>query len=301
MSKYIPSYISICKSGEISRRIEAAGEICTRCSLCPHRCGVDRSLCSDGYCRSSLQPVVASAGPHFGEEPPLVGLYGSGTIFFSGCNLECLYCQNYEISQLDTGKIIGYEELADIMIGLQQQGCHNINLVTPTHMVYPILKALKIAVERGLSIPLVYNSGGYEAVKTLKLLDGIIDIYMPDFKYFNEKTGYSLSHARYYPQIAQMAIEEMFRQVGGLKTDRQGIAYKGLIVRHLILPCYLDESKKIIDFVAALSKDIYLNLMDQYRPEYKAAENSNLTRKVTSEEYFEVLNYAKEKGLAMEV
>jgi putative pyruvate formate lyase activating enzyme len=291
-----PSYIELHKTGELRKRIEEVEKICTKCSLCPHHCYIDRRTCSDGYCHSSLKLVIASAGPHFGEEPPLIGHHGSGTIFFTNCNLTCIYCQNCDISQLHNGKEITCDELASVMIDLQERGCHNINFVTPTHMVYPILKSLDIAVEKGLCVPIVYNSGGYDSIKTLKILDGIVDIYMPDFKYFDEETGFSLSNARYYPQIAGMAITEMFRQVGELKTDADGIAYRGLIVRHLLLPGYFDESRKIINFIAGLSNNIYLNIMDQYRPEYKAIENSNLTRRITREEYFEILAYAREQG-----
>ena len=296
---YTPSYIELYKSGELNKRIESAGIICKKCSLCPHNCGVDRNICSDGYCRSSIEPVVSSAFPHFGEESPLVGTNGSGTIFFTNYNLQCIYCQNCDISQMENGQEISYEELADIMIDLQQKGCHNINFVTPTHMIYPVLRALKISIEKGLKIPLVYNSGGYDSVKTLRLLDGIIDIYLPDFKYFDEKTGYSLSNARYYPLIAQIAIREMFRQVGELITDKNNIAYRGLIVRHLALPGYSSESKKILDFLAGLSKNIYVNIMDQYRPEYRAVEQSNLNRRITEEEFREIITYAKDIGLAV--
>lgn len=296
---YTPSYIELYNNGELNNRIETAGRICKKCSLCPHNCGVDRSICSDGYCRSSIRPVVSSAGPHFGEEPPLVGTNGSGTVFFTNCNLQCIYCQNCDISQMQNGREISYEELADIMIDLQQKGCHNINFVTPTHMIYPMLKALKISVEKGLKIPLVYNSGGYDSVKTLKLLDGIVDIYLPDFKYFDEKTGYSLSNARYYPLIAQIAIKEMFRQVGELMTDDNDIAYRGLIVRHLVLPGYISESKRILDFLAGLSKNMYVNIMDQYRPEYRAVEQSNLNRRITEDEFREIIIYAKDIGLAV--
>ena len=297
--KYTPSYIELHATGELKNRIARVEKICSKCSQCPHQCYVDRRSCSDGYCRSNLNPVIASAGPHFGEEPPLVGHYGSGTIFFTNCNLRCIYCQNCDISQLHDGKEITYDELASVMVDLQQRGCHNINFVTPTHMIYPILKSLEIAIENGLHIPIVYNSGGYDALKTLKILDGIVDIYMPDFKYFDEKTGFSLSNAKYYPQIARMAITEMFRQVGELKTDSDEIAYRGLIVRHLVLPGYLDESKEIINFIAGLSKNIYLNIMDQYRPEYRAVENSNLTRRITGQEHIEILSYARERGLSM--
>ncbi len=295
----MPSYIALYNSGELNERITAIKSIYGKCNLCPHKCSIDRVNYTDGYCRSSINPIVASATPHFGEEPPLVGKYGSGTIFFTNCNLRCIYCQNCSISQMSEEQEITCKKLAEIMINLQNCGCHNINFVTPTHMVYPILGALEIAIDMGLQIPLVYNSGGYDSLKTLKLLDGIFDIYMPDFKYHDEKTGFSLSNARYYPEIAKMAIKEMYRQVGDLKIDQNGIAYRGLIVRHLILPGFQGESKKIIEFIASLSTNTYINIMDQYRPEYRAVENSNLTRRINANEYFEVIQYAKKLGLTI--
>jgi len=295
--QFEPSYIKLYKTGELDIRIKNIAEIYKRCTICPQKCEVDRSEGESGKCSSSMMPTVSSASAHFGEEPPLVGYYGSGTIFFTNCNLHCIYCQNFDISQMHEGREISYEQLAELIIALQNKGCHNINFVTPTHMVYPILYALKMAIEKGLNIPLVYNSGGYESVETIKLLNGIFDIYMPDFKYFNEKTGYTLSNAKSYPQIAQMAISEMYRQVGDLKLNNHGIAHRGLLIRHLVLPEHTDESKNILNFVAALSKNTYVNIMDQYRPAYRAAENYYLTRRITAEEYQEVLDYAKKIGL----
>jgi putative pyruvate formate lyase activating enzyme len=292
-----PSYKSIYQKGELDLRIKEIAKIYKQCTLCPHECKTDRSNDNSGNCGSGMLPVVSSASPHYGEEPPLVGYHGSGTIFFTNCNLHCIYCQNYDISQMHAGQEISYADLADIMIALQNRGCHNINFVTPTHMIYPILKALKIAIEKGLDIPLVYNSGGYDSVKTLRLLNGIIDIYMPDIKYFNEYTGSELSKAKSYPQMSQKAISEMHRQVGDLMLDENGIAYRGLLIRHLVLPSHTDESKEIVKFVLNLSENTYLNIMDQYRPEYRAFEDSTLTRRITSEEYREVVNYAKELGL----
>ncbi len=298
---YIPQYIELHKSGELDKRIKEIEKIYKSCTLCPHNCKIDRSVNKNGKCCSGMLPAVSSASPHFGEEPPLVGYSGSGTIFFTSCNLHCIYCQNYDISQMHIGQEISYDDLAGIMIDLQKRGCHNINFVTPTHMIYQILRSLKTAIAKGLNIPLVYNSGGYDSVETLILLDGVIDIYMPDFKYFNDKTGEALSGIKSYPQIAKMAITEMYRQTGDLKLDENGTAYKGLLIRHLVLPSHTNESKHILEFVLNLSKNTYLNIMDQYRPEYRAAENSALTRRISSEEYFEVVDYANKLGLTRAV
>ena len=301
MKNYIPQYIELNKSGELDKRIKKIEKIYKHCTLCPHNCKTDRFADKKGQCCTGMLPVVSSASPHFGEEPPLVGYCGSGTIFFTSCNLHCIYCQNYDISQMHIGREISYDDLADLMIALQERGCHNINFVTPTHMIYQILKALKAAIQKGLNIPLVYNSGGYDSLETLKLLDGIIDIYMPDFKYYNDKTGEELSGIKFYPRVAKMAIKEMYRQTGDLEMDDKGIAYKGLLIRHLVLPSHINESKNILEFVINLSKNTYLNIMDQYRPEYRADEHSSLTRRITSEEYSEVLDYAKKLGLTRAV
>ncbi len=295
--KFNPSYIETFRSGELDNRINKVAEIYKHCTLCPQKCKVDRTATREGKCRSGILPVVSSASPHFGEEPPLVGYHGSGTIFFTNCNLHCIYCQNFDISQMSAGREITYEQLAELIISLQKTGCHNINFVTPTHMVYPILRALKTAIENGLNIPLVYNSGGYDSVDTLKLLDGIFDIYMPDFKYYNEESGSALSNAQSYPQVAQMAINEMYRQVGDLEINEKGIACRGLLIRHLVLPGHADESKKILEFVATLSKNTYLNIMDQYRPAYRAYESRILTRRITPEEYSELVDYGRTLGL----
>ncbi|MBA7511580.1 hypothetical protein ES705_03576 [subsurface metagenome] len=294
-----PEYLQLHDSGELKKRIKEIERICTKCSLCPRNCGVDRTQ-TVGKCFSPITPVISSAGPHFGEEPPLVGYYGSGTIFFTNCNLNCIYCQNYDISQLHAGQDTSYEALADLMVNMQDRRCHNINLVSPTHQVCSILRALEIAIDKGLNLPLVYNSGGYDSVATLKLLEGIINIYMPDFKYYENETGKRLSNVNDYPAVAKKAITEMHRQVGDLQTDQQGVAYQGLIVRHLILPGYLEESKKIIEFTASISKGIYLNLMDQYRPAYKAAEDPKLTLRLSSTDYNELNTYAVDQGITLE-
>jgi putative pyruvate formate lyase activating enzyme len=295
--KFSPSYIEVYRSGALDNRIEKVAEIYKHCTLCPNKCEVDRTVSREGKCKSGSLPIVSSANPHFGEEPPLVGYHGSGTIFFTHCNLHCIYCQNYDISQMSGGREISYEQLAELMIHLQKTGCHNINFVTPTHMVYPILIALKKAIDKGLNVPLVYNSGGYDSVDTIKLLDGVFDIYMPDFKYYFDESGLTLSNAPSYPQVARMAIREMHRQVGDLQLNEKGIAFRGLLVRHLVLPEHTDESKGIMDFIASLSLNTYLNIMDQYRPAYRAYECRSLTRRISHEEYQELIDYALKLGL----
>jgi putative pyruvate formate lyase activating enzyme len=292
-----PSYIRLYNEGILQERIQKMEYRMDPCILCPHQCRANRKSNDTGNCHSGELPVVASSGPHFGEEPPLVGFHGSGTIFFSNCNLSCIFCQNYDISQLGTGQRINDDELADIMIDLQMQGCHNINFVTPTHMVHAILKALPRAIEQGLRIPLVYNSGSYDSVETIQLLNGIFDIYMPDLKYFNNQTAQDLSGIPDYVNHATAAIREMHRQVGDLILDNRRIAIRGLIVRHLILPENLADTYLTIDFIHSLSKDTYLNLMDQYRPEYHAYKDPRLGRRIYQEEFANALNYAKKAGL----
>lgn len=292
-----PSYLRLFNEGILQARIEKMEARIDPCILCPHQCLVKRKNNDTGNCHSGEYPLVASYGPHFGEEPPLIGFQGSGTIFFSHCNLRCIFCQNYDISQKEAGRTIGYNELANIMVELQLQGCHNINFVTPTHMVHAILKALPLAIENGLRIPLVYNSGGYDSVETLRLLKGIFDIYMPDLKYYSNQTAFELSGIQNYVDSAKEAIREMHRQVGDLILDDQGIAIRGLIVRHLILPDNLADTFKTIDFIKSLSENTYFNLMNQYRPEYHAYEDPRMGRRITSIEYENAVNYAKESGM----
>ena len=291
------SYIKLQERGVLEERLDMLRGMVAPCTLCPHRCGIDRRESAEGRCRSGLLPIVSSMGPHFGEERPLVGRNGSGTIFFTNCNLSCIFCQNYDISHLGQGKEISYHDLARMMISLQEQGCHNVNFVTPTHMVYAILKALTIAVPMGLRVPLVYNSGGYDSVETLRLLNGIFDIYMPDFKYWDSGTARRLSGARDYPEVARNALREMHDQVGDLRLDERGIAYRGLLVRHLVLPQDLAGTREVIGFLHGLSPDTYLNLMDQYRPAYRARECPALRRRVTLDEYGEAMDFAKEAGM----
>ncbi|HOK58609.1 MAG TPA: radical SAM protein [Methanothrix sp.] len=282
---------------ELQSRAEEAIRRLEHCEICPRRCGVNRIEGELGFCRTGRLAKVSSAGPHYGEEPPLVGYHGSGTIFFAGCNLACVFCQNYEISQLDMGVEVTPERLAGIMMHLQLTGCHNVNLVTPTHVVPQILEALVTAREMGLSIPLVYNSGGYDSVETLRLLDGIIDIYMPDAKYGSDEMAIRYSNAPGYVEVMKAAIREMHRQVGDLVVEN-GIAVRGLLVRHLVLPNNLAGTEEVVRFISELSKNTYINIMDQYRPEYRADQHSELSRRITLSEYREALRLARAAGLS---
>ncbi|MFW5808003.1 MAG: radical SAM protein [Spirochaetota bacterium] len=291
-----PVYLDTAARGVLVARAAELYAMMKHCTLCPHGCGVDRTAGERGFCRSGILPVVSSAAPHFGEENVLVGKNGSGTVFFTHCNMACIFCQNYDISHLGSGREITYDDLAGIMIRLQNAGCHNINLVTPTHMVYAIIRSLDIAVERGLSIPLVYNTGGYDTVPLLHLLDGIVDIYMPDYKYADSSTAQGLSGVSGYPDVARNAIAEMHRQTGDLSVEGS-LAVRGLLVRHLVLPGNAAGTFRVMDDIAALSTDTYINIMDQYRPEYRAHEDGRIRRRTTLDEYDEILAYARRKGL----
>jgi len=266
--------------------------------LCPRHCGVNRLAGESGKCHITRQAVISSYGPHFGEESPLVGRHGSGTIFFTYCNLRCVFCQNYTISQLGEGWAVDKEEMAKMMLSLQAKGCHNINLVSPTHVVPYILEALELAVGMGLYLPLVYNSGGYDSVETLELLDGIIDIYMPDMKYSDDKTAEQLSGIKDYPKVNKAAIKEMHRQVGDLQLNEQGIAQRGLLVRHLVLPNRLAGTEEIVAFLAQeVSTNTYLNIMAQYHPCHKAFDIPQLSRSVSKQEFCEAIDLAHRQGL----
>lgn len=294
-----PSYVELHKTGELHERVEAAYRLITpACELCPRCCGIDRLAGQIGVCRTGPLPVVSSYGPHFGEEPPLVGINGSGTIFFGNCNLQCVFCQNYEISQGGDGRAVSIEDLANMMIYLARQGCHNINWVTPTHQLPQILSALEVAVEVGLDIPIIYNCGGYEPVKVLALLDGIVDIYMPDAKYGSDEVGLWLSGVPDYWTRNKEALREMHRQVGDLVVDDRGIAEHGLIVRHLVLPGNLAGTREVMHFLATeLSRDTYVNIMEQYRPIFKAVGHPAIGRRITHEEFNEALEIARSEGL----
>lgn len=292
MSAYTPQYLKI-KEIDFSQRISQAYSFLQKCTLCPRNCEVNRTKGERGYCKSGRQAMISSFSPHFGEEEPLVGKYGSGTIFFTNCNLLCVFCQNYDISHQGYGKEITTEKLAEIMLYLQKLKCHNINFVTPTHFTPQILEGVGIAKERGLNIPLVYNCGGYEKVEILKLLEGIIDIYMPDFKFSDEGISKKLANADDYFEIAKHSLKEMQRQVGDLILDEKGIAQSGIILRHLVLPEGLAGTDKIFKFIKdEISTNIYINIMDQYRPCGRAEEFPEIYRRITLKEYQEAVNIA---------
>jgi len=294
----LAAYLELSNTGELRKRIEPAVSLLESCSVCPHSCGVNRLADHTGKCRTPREAMVSSYGPHFGEEAPLVGKHGSGTMFFTNCNLSCLFCQNYPISQLGQGQKVSKEELAQIMLSLQARRCHNINLVSPTHLVPQILEALELAIESGLRLPLVYNSGGYDSVETLKMLDGIVDIYMPDMKYDDEQVARELSGIEDYPAINKAAIKEMHRQVGDLQVDEHGVARRGLLVRHLVLPHSLAGTKGIVDFLGReISCNTYVNIMAQYQPCHNAFHVPSLTRPISSAEFREAVSLARDAGL----
>jgi putative pyruvate formate lyase activating enzyme len=284
---------------ELEDRIKAAYALLTPCRVCPRECGVNRlENGKRGFCRSGLNPVISSVGPHNGEEPPLSGTRGSGTIFFANCNLRCVYCQNYPISQLGNGAERTPGELACQMLWLQEQGCHNVNLVTPTHFVPQFLKALDIARERGFDLPIVYNSSGYDSVETLRLLDGVVDVYLPDMRYADDRTAVQYSIAPRYVAVNRAAVREMFRQIGNLVADDQGVAKRGLIVRHLVLPGGLSGTEGVMKFLAEeISKDVYISLMSQYFPVYRSGEHPGINRRVTEKEYDEAYDIKMKYGL----
>ncbi len=293
-------------NNELNERIEAAYGLLESCRVCPRECGVNR-LKNDklGFCRSGLNPIISSVSPHFGEEPPLSGAKGSGTVFFTNCNLRCVYCQNYPISQMGNGEERTPGELACQMFWLQEQGCHNLNLVTPTHFVPQIMKALGIAMQRGFNLPIVYNTSGYESMEILRLLDGIVDIYLPDMRYSDYAAAMKYSIAPDYPDINRAAIKEMYRQVGNLVLDKHGIAIQGLIIRHLVLPGNIAGTEAVMKFLAEeISKDVSISLMSQYFPAYRAKEFNEINRRTTTEEYEKayqiMLKYGLENGWVQE-
>ena len=278
--------------------MEQALAVLENCCLCPRRCRVDRLKGESGKCSTGRHAVISSFGPHFGEETPLVGSGGSGTIFFAFCNLKCCFCQNYSISQLGEGHQVSAKEVAGMMLSLERKGCHNINFVSPTHVVPQILEALEIAVEAGLSVPLVYNSGGYDAVDTLKLLEGIIDIYMPDMKYSDEQNAQRFSDIKDYPELNKAAVKEMHRQIGDLQLDADGVATRGLLIRHLVLPNGLAGTTEVCRFLSQeISTNTYLNVMAQYRPSFKAFDIPELARPISREEFTEAVKTAQSHGL----
>jgi putative pyruvate formate lyase activating enzyme len=291
------AYLRLFRSGELEQRAIAAREHEAACDLCARDCGVNRAE-RTGACHTGLKARVASFGAHHGEENPLRGWRGSGTIFFSWCNLRCIYCQNHDISQSPAGNEIDSPALAAIMLELQHRGCHNINLVSPSHVVAEILEALVLAAEGGLNTPLVYNSGGYDSLTALQLLDGVVDIYMPDMKYGQASAGRNYSKVRDYPKVNRAAVREMHRQVGDLQLDEDGLAVRGLLVRHLVLPARLAGTREVVRFIAnEISADTYLNLMQQYRPAYLAGDRPPLDRRPTQAEFDAARRWAEEAGL----
>lgn len=293
-----PVYLKLLENGELKQRVSQAYQRLSKCDICAHVCHVDRTTGELGKCKTGARARISSYGPHLGEEDPLRGRFGSGTIFFSRCNLRCQYCQNHDISQSDAGYEVEAEDLAAIMLELQARGCHNINFVSPSHVVPQIMAGVLVAAQAGLRIPLVYNTGGYDSLEILKLLDGIIDIYMPDIKYADPSLALKFSKISDYPQVNRAAIREMHRQVGDLQLDQNGIATRGLLVRHLILPDNLAGTDQIIRFLAdEISKDTYLNLMDQYRPAYRAHHYPELGRRITRAEFDKAVKVAQEAGL----
>ena len=293
-----PVYLQSHRNGLLHRKVEQAFERLSACTLCPRICGVDRLAGETGVCKTGRLASVSSYNAHFGEEAPLVGEQGSGTIFFTHCNLLCLFCQNFDISHEGIGQEISAEQLAGMMLALQRQGCHNINFVTPSHVVPQLLAGLEVAVANGLNVPLVYNTGGYDRSETLKLLEGVIDLYMPDFKFWDPELARKACGAPDYPEVARQALMEMHRQVGDLVLDENGIARRGLLVRHLVMPGGLAGTRQIMRFIARnLSPRTYVNVMSQYRPCGRAEEVPGLEAPLSPAEYRRAVAEAVEEGI----
>ncbi len=298
MSDFQPLYLETFEKGLLKKKAETAYKILKSCVVCPRNCKVDRLSDELGICKTGKNALVASYDPHFGEEAPLVGTYGSGTIFFSYCNLLCNFCQNFDISHKGYGRTVNDEQLAHMMLQLQKDGCHNINFVTPSHVVPQILSALEIAAKQGLNVPLVYNSSGYDSVATLKILENVVDIYMPDFKFWDPKIAEKTCDAPDYPEVARNALTEMHRQVGDLTLDKKGIAQRGLLIRHLILPNQLAGTREIMKFIAGhISRNSYVNIMPQYRPCGDISNTQELNRHLEGNEFQQALEMAKEEGI----
>lgn len=299
------NYLTLYESGALDERIRILDTLLSCCSLCPWECRINRREGEKGICQAGHELTIAKSIPHFGEEPVLTGKDGSGTIFFTHCNLQCQFCQNYQISQQHLGYPVSLEQLALEMISLQQRGCHNINFVSPTHFLPMIIKSLKIAISRGLTLPLVYNSNGYEKAETIKLLEGIIDIYLPDAKYGDERWALELSHAQQYIRYNLTALQEMYRQVGPLKINEEGIAERGLIIRHLVLPHNLSGTEKVLRMIKEhIGTGVHISLMGQYFPTHRAHEREQINRKLTPREYQKCIDlldyYGFEEGWCQE-
>lgn len=283
---------------ELQRRAEKAVAMLADCTVCAQECRVNRLEGEKGFCRGGRLAAVSSWGPHFGEESVLVGRHGSGTVFFANCNLACRFCQNCDISQYGEGEEVSAGELAGIMLDLQKMGCPNVNLVSPSHYVPQILEALVMAVEKGLTVPLVYNTGGYDSLATLALLDGVVDIYMPDIKFGADEPGAKYSRAPRYFTVARAAVKEMHRQVGDLQIDERGVATRGLLVRHLVMPDNLARTENVMKFIAEeISPETFVNIMDQYYPAHEARKYPELSRRITSQEYRAAVRAARAAGL----
>ena len=283
---------------ELPDNAKRLNEIIRDCTLCPRDCHVDRTADQIGACKVGARAVVASAGPHFGEEPVLVGRGGSGTIFFCGCNLGCVFCQNCDISQSVSGQEMTAGQIAELALTLARRGCENVNFVSPTHVAHAAAEAICIARQGGLTLPIVYNSGGYDALETLRLLEGLIEIYMPDFKWADAQAGRKYSAAADYPEISTLALEEMFRQVGPLKTDSRGVATRGVLVRHLVMPGDLAKSEQVIEIVARVAPGSAINVMAQYRPAHRAGQYPELRRYPKTAEVDRLRQLATDRGLA---
>ncbi|KAA3659387.1 MAG: radical SAM protein [Chloroflexi bacterium] len=297
--KFEPAYLELFRTGELANRVEKARAMLVDCRVCPRLCGVNRLEGETAVCKIGRYAHVSSYFPHRGEEDCLRGWNGSGTIFFSMCNLRCVFCQNYDISQLKSGHEVTPQQLASMMLQLQEMGCHNINFVTPEHVVPQMLEGLLIAVVAGLRLPLVYNTSAYDALDSLELLDGIIDIYMPDFKLWSSQKAQTYLKAKDYPEIAQKVIDEMHRQVGVLKMDEKGLAKRGVLVRHLVMPGMVAETKAIMQFLAALSPDTFVNMMDQFYPSGKVSSSkyNEINRNLYRSEFQEAVAVACEAGI----
>jgi putative pyruvate formate lyase activating enzyme len=294
-----PGYLKLHRTGELKRRGDELWRIMEDCRLCPRQCGANRLEGDEGFCGSSSRLEIASYHPHFGEERPLVGEGGSGAVFFANCGLRCVFCINWEISQGGRGYPRAIEDLSAMMLHLQQMGCHNINVVTPTHYSAHILPALDDAAAKGLRLPLVYNTCGWERIEILKVLDGVVDIYLPDFKYADSEPAVKYSSgADTYPELTKAGLLEMHRQVGVAHPADDGLIYRGLMVRHLVMPNGVGGTKKVIEWIAEnLPKDTYFNIMSQYRPMHRASEYPKISRRLTREEYDDAVRWARGAGL----
>lgn len=297
--KNIPVYLKTQADGLLDRKIEELDSYLSPCVLCPRQCRANRVVDELGYCNAPYNLYISSASPHFGEESPLVGTHGSGTIFLSHCNLKCVFCQNYDISIYGIGAQCSYSRLAAIMMELQEKGCHNINLVTPTHYVPHLARSLSMAIGMGLSIPIVYNCGGYESLEVIRLLEGIVDIYMPDIKFLDPLLSRRLCMAENYPEIVKLVIKEMQRQVGDLSINSEGIAIRGILIRHLVMPSCEEDTRLILRFIREeISHNAFVNIMAQYHPCNRAKDYPEIARRISNREYHEALGYALKIGLS---